>query len=58
MSLLELPTKVREEFAIMEKAPTKSFSWLKVPTNAFTIKNLLRHYAKQVLTHDGKAVQL
>ena len=29
-----------------ENAPT----WLKAPTNAFTFKTLLRHYAKQALT--------
>ena len=33
----------------MEKAPTRAFSWLKVPTSAFTCRNLLRQYAKQVL---------
>ena len=26
------------------EAPTRTFSWLKVPTTAFTFKNLLRHY--------------
>ena len=32
---------------ITEKAPTRDFSWLKVPTSAFTFKNiLLRHYAE------------
>ena len=35
---------------ITEKAPTRAFSWLKVPTSAFTFKTLLRHYAKQALT--------
>ena len=30
-------------FVIMEKAPTRAFSWL-------NIKTLLRHYAKQALT--------
>ena len=29
----------------MDKAPTRAFSWLKMPTSAFTFKNLLRHYA-------------
>ena len=33
-------------FVITEKAPTRAFSWLKAPTSAFTIKTLLRHYAK------------
>ena len=43
-------TKVREDFTITEKAPTGAFSWLKAPTSAFTIKTLLRHYAKRALT--------
>ena len=44
--------KVREIFTIMEKASTMAFSWLKVSTIAFTfIKNLLRHFSKQALTH-------
>ena len=34
------------DFTIMEMAPTRAFSWLKVPTSA-----LLRHYAKQVPRH-------
>ena len=34
-----------------EKAPTRAFFWLKVPTSAFTFKTLLGHYAKQTLTH-------
>ena len=34
----------------MEKAPTTAFSWLKMPTSAFTFKTLLRHYAKRALT--------
>ena len=37
-------------FTITEKAPSKAFSWLKVPTIAFTFKTLLRHYAKRTLT--------
>ena len=41
---------VPEDFTIMEKAPTRAFSWLKAPTSAFTFKTLLRHYAKQALT--------
>ena len=36
---------------IMEKAPTRAFYWLKVPTSAFTFKTLLRLYAKWALTH-------
>ena len=35
---------------IMEKAPTRAFSWLKVPTSAFTFKTLLRHYVELALT--------
>ena len=35
--------KAREDFTITEKAPTGAFSWLKVPTSAFTFKTLLRH---------------
>ena len=35
---------------ITEKASTRAFSWLKVPTSAFTFKTLLRHYGKQALT--------
>ena len=42
--------KVREDFTITEEAPTRAFSWLKAPTSAFTLKTLLRHYAKQALT--------
>jgi len=42
--------EVREDFTIMEKAPTRAFSWLRAPTSAFTLKTLLRHYAKQMLT--------
>ena len=34
--LLEPQTKLREDFTIMEKAPTKAFYWLKVPTSTFT----------------------
>ena len=37
-------------FTIIEKA-LRAFSWLKVPTSAFVFKTLLRHYAKQALTH-------
>ena len=32
-----------EDFTIMEKNPARAFSWLKVPTSAFTFKTLLRH---------------
>ena len=40
LCLIELQTKVREDFKIMEKASSRAFSWLKVPTNAFTFKTL------------------
>ena len=33
--------KVREDFIITEKAPTRAFFCLKAPTNAFTFKTLL-----------------
>ena len=46
----ELQSKVREDFTIMEKAPTSAFSWLKAPTRCFH-KTLLGHYAKLVSTH-------
>ena len=42
--------KVRKDFTITEKAFTMAFSWLKAPTSAFTIKTLIKHYAKQTLT--------
>ena len=44
------PSVSQPVFTIMEKAPTRAFSWLKVPTSAFTLKTLLRHYAKRALT--------
>ena len=39
---VELKTNLREvwSFTITERAPTRTFSWLKVPTSAFIIKNL------------------
>ena len=43
---------------IMEKAPTRAFSWLKVPTSAFIFKTLLRHYAKRALTPRSLNVKL
>ena len=40
-------------FTITEKSPNMAFSWMKVPTSAFTFKKTqLRHYAKQALTDD------
>ena len=32
--------RLREDFTIMEKTPTRAFSWLKVSTNTFTFKTL------------------
>ena len=38
-------------FVITKKAPTtRTFSWLKAATTAFTFKTLLRHYAIRALT--------
>ena len=45
-------------FVITEKAPTRAFSWLKAATTAFTIKTLLRHYAKRALTARSLNVKL
>ena len=50
-SEIELQTKVPEDFTITEKASTRAFSWLKVPTIAYTFKTILIHYAKQMLSH-------
>ena len=36
-------------FTITEKAPTRAFSWSKAPKSAFTLKTLLKHYAKWAL---------
>ena len=44
------PSVSQSVFTITEEAPTMAFSWLKMPTSAFTFKTLLRHYAKQMLT--------
>ena len=44
--LLELQTKFREDFTIAKRVPTRAFSLLKVPSSAFTFKNLFWHYAK------------
>ena len=48
-SIVELQTKVREDFTIAENALTRAFSWLKAPTSAVTFKTLFIHYFKQVL---------
>ena len=45
-------------FVIMEKAPTRAFSWLKAATTALTFKTLLRHYAKRTLTPRSLNVKL
>ena len=50
-SIVELQTKVREDFTIAENALTRAFSWLKVPTSNVTFKTLFRHYTEQPLTH-------
>ena len=44
-SIVELEANLREDFTITEKAATNS-PLLKVPTSTFTLKNLLRPYAK------------
>ena len=44
--MLELPTNLREDHIVTEKALTRALDWLKLPTSAFTFKSLLRHYAK------------
>ena len=46
--LLEIQTKVHPKVLNHGEGP---FSWLKAATTAFTFKTLLRHYAKQVLSH-------
>ena len=38
---LELETKVREDLKITEKAPTRTFSWLKAAITVFTFKDLI-----------------
>ena len=47
--LYSAPSVPQPVFTIMEKAPTRAFSWLKAPST-FTDKTQLRHYAKQALT--------
>ena len=46
---LELQMKVHDDFTLMEKTPTWSFSWLKAPT--VTNNTLSKQYSKQALTH-------
>ena len=50
LSAADDPSVSHSVFTITEKAPTRAFSWLKVPTSAFTFKTLLKHYATQALT--------
>ena len=38
--LLELETKVPEDFTIKENVPTRAFSWLNAAITAFTFKSL------------------
>ena len=40
MLILELQTNVPEDLIIREKAPTRTFSWLKAPRGNFTFKTL------------------
>ena len=52
----ELQTNLRYDNAMFynqEEGPylARAFSWLKGPTSTFTLKTLLRHYAKQALNH-------
>ena len=52
-SIIELQTNVRKNFTFMEKAPTRAFSWLKVPIiSAITFITQFRHYAKQAPKHN------
>ena len=44
------PSVSQSIITVTEKAPTRAFYWLKAPTNAFTFKTLLRHYAKRAWT--------
>ena len=47
-SRLELETKVHTKIHNHGESP---YYWLKAPTSAFTFGTLLRHNAKQMLTH-------
>ena len=40
--ILELPTKVREDFTITERVSTRAFAWLKASTSAFKFKTLIK----------------
>ena len=41
LTLPSLKRRSTRRFVITKKAPTRAFSWLKVPTSAFTFKTLL-----------------
>ena len=43
--------RLREVLQTLPVLSTRAFSWLKVPTSAFTFKTLSRHYDIQALTH-------
>ena len=53
-----LQTKAIRRVVITEKAPIRAFSWLKAVTTAFTLKTLLRRYAKRALTPPSLNVKL
>ena len=55
---ISAPKSSIRRFIILEKAPTRAFSWLKAATTAFTFKTLLRHYAKWALTPRSFNVKL
>ena len=53
------PKRSIRRFITTEKAPTsRAFSWLKAAATAFTLKTLLRHYAKLALTPRSLNVKL
>ena len=41
------PLVTQPVITITEKAPTRTFSWLKAPTSAFTFNTQVKHYAKR-----------
>ena len=51
ISAADDPSVSQLVFTITEKAPSRTFSWLKAPNSAFTFKTLLRHYAKLLSGH-------
>ena len=46
-----LESRVANNPSVFKKASTRAFTWLKEPTSTFTLKTLLRYYAKQVPKH-------